>query len=235
MRELRGVFVLALLAGGLPPTAWGAPYWVAYEGDVFPEEVGWERVVIDFTGAEPPGAQRALLGDELRIDGTRSPDIADFYELERSINPEEGELFIAEWAVDVVGLTNPLGLSDVNVLIAPDQMGALAFAMFPDRIESRREGWAIDLASSGYHEYRIESLDMVSYDLWIDGVFMRSGEWDLESLNQSFVYFGDVARGAEVTSIADWDYVRFGVVPEPAALPLVLLVFARVIAQRGAH
>ncbi len=229
MRDLRGVFVLALLAGGLPPTAWGAPYWVAYEGNVFPEEDGWDRVVVDLTGNNPPGAVRGLGGGRLRIDSSRSPLIEDFYEIQRSVNPGIGEMFVAEWAVDVVSLTNPVGFSDVNVIIAPDQGGTLALLMAPDRIESLREGWSVDLPTSGYHAYRLVSFDMETYELWADGVFLRSGTWDLVSLNQSFVQFGDVSLGAELTSISDWDYFRFGVVAEPTSATLSMLLFLGVL------
>ena len=56
---------------------------------------------------------------------------------------------------------------------------------------------------------------MRSYELSVDGDPAVEGVF-FESLSPSSgVAFGDIVHGG--ASLAAWDYVRFGVVPEPAA------------------
>lgn len=54
---------------------------------------------------------------------------------------------------------------------------------------------------------------MIHYRLWIDGQFARAGTWDLNSLNRSFVVWGDGGQFGGALSMAHWSYVRFGTLP----------------------
>ena len=63
---------------------------------------------------------------------------------------------------------------------------------------------------------------MTDYRFYIDGDLSFTGIFDPQSVNDSFVNFGDGTQG--VASTARWDYFRFGVVPEPSCVGLLILV-----------
>jgi len=57
--------------------------------------------------------------------------------------------------------------------------------------------------------------------LYVDGQLVRRGVFD-KAVTQSYVGFGDGIQGA--ASLHHWDYLRFGVIPEPATVALVFVV-----------
>ena len=72
-----------------------------------------------------------------------------------------------------------------------------------------------------FHEFELRSEDMRSYDLLIDGELAMSGSF-WESLSGTWVGWGDCVEG--YASLSRWDYVRFGVVPEPQSLLLLIAI-----------
>ena len=73
----------------------------------------------------------------------------------------------------------------------------------------------IPITADVFHEYRLLSWDMHAYELYIGGELARVGSfWD--GLLSSKFAWGDGVSGA--ASLAHWDYVQFGVVPEPCAV-----------------
>jgi hypothetical protein len=227
---------LALIAGFvfvLAAPAAAVPYWIAYEGNDYPENEGWERVYGDETGPEQGGSERSLDSGWLVLDSLRNHLIYDTYFFRRSLNPGPGETFVAEWRVDVV--QNIGALPDTALAIARDGRGTLAFQFGTDYLRNRREDYVLPLTPGVPHAFRVESPDMLSYSLFIDGVFARTGQWDLESLNESYVAFGDSGLGGGITSIARWDYVRFGVVPEPLSVIQFGCCLAALFTRRRSH
>ena len=207
-----------VLIAALSPLALATPYWVAFEGDTMPEEQpGWVR----HWSGQYGGAQRWIETDPdgnnyLVIDSLASQMIYDFAEMDRPLNPTNpGEIFICEWKLLVA---EHYGYRQEAVAIAPDQYGILGFGYTYTEIRGLEEGWSLPITPGVFHTYRVQSLDLVSYDLFIDDAFVRSGACYLNSLNQSFVAFGDGTQGAGSRSLSKWDFVRFGVVvPEPNA------------------
>lgn len=208
---------LALLAARLSAAD---QYWVAYEGNDFPENAGWTR----YNFGDGP-AVRSIENGVFVLDSRASTQISDFYEIQRPLNPSPGEVFVAEWRTRILFNDGNEDTADAGITIAPDQAGTLSFRYFVDQIRSTREGWSFPIEPLEFHTYRIESFDMEVYSLWIDGQFIRDGAWDLNSLNQSFFNFGDGVRGAR--SLTEWDYVHFGVVPEPSTITTfgIVIVF----------
>lgn len=214
--------VCVLFVGAVVGLAPASQYWVAYEGNDFPENQGWERAVSSQYG----GAQRSIETDEygnnyLVIDSLASQMIYDFAEMDRPINPTEpGERFICEWRLLIPEF---YGYRQSAVGIAPDQYGILGFSYTYDDVIGSTEEWSLPIDPGVFHTYRLESYDMVSYQLWIDGAFAKSGTWYLNSLNRSFVNFGDGTQGGQTRSLEKWDYFRFGVVPEPGCAMLLII------------
>ena len=224
----RRILLLPMLLSAAAAPALGVPYWVSYEGNDYPENEGWERSFSDENGVGQGGSERSLDGGVLTLDSMRDPQISDNYRVSRQINPDPGELFVAEWRLRVLDAVGPL--RDVGVTIARDGMGTVSFRYGLDHVQGVEEDWTYDLEPLEFHAFRVESPDMVNYSLWIDGMFVRDGMWHLQSLNESYFFFGDAVRGAGVLSNSQWDYVRFGVVPEPGS-PWILatgwILFAR--------
>ena len=139
------------------------PYLIAYEGDVYPEQAGWERYI---TGG---GVNRSL---------------------------------------------------DNGIFIVPDGMersflGSYAEVGFAS---SGDEGIAW-LDTTVFHTYRLDSVDMVDYTMIIDDAVAWEGFFVPGTVNSSIVVFGDRLVGS--ASGSQWDYFRFGVVPEPGCALLL--------------
>lgn len=217
--------VMALIVG----PARADQYWVAYEGNDFPENEGWERVYGDENGPQQGGSNRSLENGLLVLDSTRNHLIYDGYFWRQELNPDPGELFICEWRVNVI--ENNGVLPESRVVIARDGRGTLGLQIGYDYLRSSREDWSLPFEPGVAHTFRVESTDMLSYSLLIDGYFAHSGIWDLNSLNESYIVFGDGVSGGGITGIAEWDYIRFEVIPEPSSAVLVGsavgLMFAR--------
>lgn len=212
----------ALVACGTA-TATATPYWVSYEGNDFPETEGWERI---YGGG---GSNRSILNGSLVLDSLASDQIYDCYFWRQQINPGAGETFVCEWRMLVVSNQGPD--LDEEVTIAPDGAG-IAIGIGASSILSWREGWSMPITPAVFHSYRIESTDMLHYSLYIDDSYAMDGLWDLNSLNKSYVVFGDTFSGGTITPDSEWDYVRFGVIPEPTALQLVVVGAYLVIRRR---
>jgi hypothetical protein len=206
-----GVCLLGLVAGA----AWAEPYWIAYEGDVFPEEAGWWHI---WEGA----AERSLEDGVLVIDSLHDIAIADFYQMHMygELDPEPGELFIMEWRLKIDEI---VGDRDPGVSVFSDDRWAVGFDFDETTIYSGFEpGVTASFEAGIFHDFRLVSWDMRAYQLFIDGDLAIAG-WFWDSLTPSRVGWGDCVQGA--ASLSRWDYFRFGVVPEPgcALLAFVLL------------
>lgn len=187
-------------------------YWVAYEGNDFPENEGWTRVSSDANGQMGQGgAVRSLEGGELVLDSTESLRIVDFYRMSRSIDPAEGELFVMQWRAEFE-LVEPF--EDPGVSVFSDDFSAVAFEFTETGLRSVLEpGVAISFASGAAHEFELRSSNLLDYQLLIDGSTALSGTFQ-PVFSNSRVGWGDVIQGGR--SISRWDYFRFGVVPEPS-------------------
>src|SRR5262249_52398188 len=152
------------------------------------------------------GAVRSLLDGVLTLDSLQSPLIFDDYFWRRQLNPGPQELFVCEWRVRVTEAYGPL--DDAALGIARDRRGILAFGIGVDHISGLTEDFSIPVSPMAFHTYRVESADMLAYSLFIDGGFARSGQWG-DSLNESYVAWGDGTLGGGIRSLSQWDYVRF--------------------------
>lgn len=204
-RSLCLTIVLAAAIGG----ASADQYWIAYEGDDFPENQGWQRI----TGPLG-GAQRSIENGWLVIDSRASTSIVDFYrrDMNGQLDPDPGELFVMRWGVRI---DEVIGLFDLDVGVFSDEKWAVGLTLNENTIESVFEtGVSASFSPGVPHQFELRSVDMRSYDLFIDGSLAMQGAFWL-SLTESQIIWGDGVQGA--ASLSRWDYVRFGVVPEPSS------------------
>ena len=228
------MMIRILLAAGsiltIASIAAGTPYWVAYEGDDFPENVGWSRGV-GSSGGKPPGAYREILDGEYLLLDSRIEAWeggADDYSFARpdSFDPGAGEYFLAEWRVWSDATVTQFNGTDSAVFIFSDRSYTAAIGLACDRVINSNpfdDAEQVNYISPGVmHDYVFISYDMLAYELYVDdqpafsGSFTSDGPWEAE------VGFGDVAAG--LSSRSEWDYVRFGVVPEPTSVLLIIVL-----------
>ena len=197
-------------------TAFGEPYWIAWEGDDFPENQGWERRYGNWDGEWQGQANRTLEDGILTIDSMHDVGVYDFYRIisPGQIDPGPGEMFVAEWRLKVNDIAGPWRY-DPEVAIASDEEGNVSFVFNQTEIHATYgESYSATYSPGVYHTFRFESRDMQTYNMFIDGELAWSAPF--KSLGGgSEVLWGDGIRG--MSSNAQWDYFRFGVVPEPSS------------------
>ena len=213
--------IVGLLAGCClmgTNSAWAEQYWIAYEGNDFPENEGWVRHVSD------PPAQRWLEGGSLFIDSRAGVHTVDNYSIyfDGGLDPEPGETFIMRWRLLV---HEAFPWEDPGVYVISDELWTVTFIFDEGSLLSVYEPNVSAKFEPGvFHEFELRSGDMRRYELYIDDQLAIEGVF-FEGLFSPLVGFGDITGGA---SLAQWDYFRFGVVPEPAtaqAFALGLLVW----------
>jgi hypothetical protein len=209
----------ALLATGY---ARANQYWIDWEGEDWPENQGWTRVWGNRDGLfQGTGAVRSLHQGVMTSDSLYDPWVFDFSEISRpgSVDPGPGEFFVAQWRLRV-DENHPDGAGDQGVSICSDEAWALGYEFTIDHIRSAFEGYLdIPFQPLLWHDYEITSPNMRTYDLFIDGALRHQGTFQ-HLISKSYVAWGD--GGQPISSLADWDYFRFGVVPEPSGLALLL-------------
>ncbi len=220
------VAAVAVLGAFSAPPAVGEPYWIAWEGDTFPEEGEWNRAYGNYDGPGQGQAYRTLHDGVMTIDSLHDQGVYDYYWLERpgAIDPGPGELFVMEWSslrVEEVDPENPIYPYDPGLGAYSDDAYGLGLTFSTDCFRSLYEHatWFIDLTTT--HDFRVESFDMRSYSLLVDGELFYEGEFT-SVVSDSRCLWGDDVQG--VASLHDWDYFRFGVVPEPCPLVAVGMI-----------
>lgn len=204
-------FTVGVLVAVAP--AWAEQYWIAYEGNDFPENEGWIRYASD------PPAQRWLEDGSLFIDSRGDGNIVDNYTMyfdEGGVAPEPGEMFVMWWRL----LVQESHLWDPGVYVTSDDQWEVIFIFDEGSLLSFYEPEVyVELEPGVFHEFELRSTDMRNYELYIDDLLAIEGIF-FEGLFSPLVGFGDITGGA---SLAQWDYFRFGVVPEPSAWLMTLI------------
>ena len=204
--------MLTMLLGAAAARA--SPWWGAWN-DGWPEEQGWTRYSSD------PPAERWLEDGKLFIDSRADWFIYDEYGQLRPGEMTLGwqETFVAHWVVKVDDII-PTGSEVPGLAVSSDDQWDVFFTLGVDRISSVYEPgtWA-PFAPGQFHELWLESSDMRTYTLSIDGTPSLEG-----SFFQSLFYLPGVCWGDMTShrSLSEWDYVECGITPEPSSLLCVL-------------
>jgi len=198
-----------LLGLAMVVPALGSQFWVEYDpsknGGKLPEEVGWQRFV--YAG----GAERWFEDGALVIDGLASSQIADDYWVDVPLEPVPGQqMLLVEWRlrVDTAASWDPLMAIDAA------GHGLIMLSYDENEIYSHGEGVWIPFQGGDYREYRIESIDMQTYLLFIDGELAHVGLFGCPG-PFSGVTWGDGSIGS--ASQSTWRRVGFGIIPLPQA------------------
>ena len=206
---LRLLMFLAAVSYATAGIAAGEPYWIAYEGNDFPENEGWERVHGDENGHNQGGAERWIEDGALVIDSRRHIEIYDSYTMSRAVNPGPGELFLMRWRLKVDEVS---AFYDPSVVVFSDDSWVVAFNFSESLARSGFEsGVSVEFDPGVFHDFELSSWDMRTYELTIDGTTALTGDF-VPVFTASEVSWGDGWQGA--ASLARWDYFEFGVVPE---------------------
>jgi hypothetical protein len=180
-------------------------FWYTYEGNDYPEVEGpWIR----YTRAG--GAQRSLQDGSLVLDSLADWHIVDEYWISTPFVLDPGERFEADWRVRIdQSPDNP----DVGVFVGHPASGQILLTYLEDGIWILSEGVWIGFTPGVFHDYALVSYDLATYTLYVDGQPGHSGQFE-GICTWSGLNWGDGTEGA--TSMTSWDFIRFGVVPEPA-------------------
>jgi len=168
MRVIAALILLTLTASVM-----AEQYWVEYDpsAGLFPEEVGWTRIV--YGG----GAERYFEDGALVLDGMASTQIADVYQMCRPgmLDPGAGELFMARWTLRVDEL---VGYGDAVVVINADDARGGCMMFHEGLVRSLLEpGLHAFFEPHQYHDFELRSSDMETYQLLIDGVAALAGSF----------------------------------------------------------
>ena len=140
------------------------PYLVAYEGDVYPEQAGWERNI------SAGGADRSLDNGIFTLWALDDNMISDqyIYDMQEQLNPDPGEYFFAEWRMRLLPES---GSSDVGIALRTDgaERQFSAYYAVNGFGASGDGGGVVWIDATQFRTYRLESYNMVDYTIWVDG------------------------------------------------------------------
>jgi len=199
-------------------------YWIAYEGNDFPENEGWTRL---WNG---PFAERWIEDGALVIDARESASTCEWYNwYPDTVAPDPGELFVLQWRSKIEDFTG--GWLGTTVSVFSDDCWAVGFHMNNDTIRSAFEpGVSAEFEPDEFHQFQLLSTDMRSYELYIDDMLAIQGSF-WESLWSNRFGWGETTTGS--SSLSRWDYVRCGVVPEPRTTVTMLALSAAFVVGRS--
>jgi hypothetical protein len=219
LSRLLAVAAVLLLAAAAAPAE---PYWITWEGNDYPENQGWQRIT--YGG----GSHRWLGLGNMVIDGLVTPTgSSDFYRLDASMDIGPDEFFLMEWRLRVDEVP---GWEDPGINMTSLDQAMLTIVYSADRFYILDEHIWIDIAPGVFHEYSLKSYDLVTYTLHIDGELAHTGQYTPAGWD-SGVEWGDYGQSSR--SLSTWDYVRFGIVPEPTGALLGLAALLVLLSSPG--
>ncbi len=180
----RGIATAALLVAIVPSVALAEPYWIAYEGNDYPENEGWTRYATD------PPAQRWLQDGSFFIDSRAGVHTVDNYTIyfDGGLDPEPGETFIMCWRLKIDEATP---WEDPGVYVTSDDLYSVAYLFAEDYLLSLYEPSVyVQFEPGVFHEYELRSTDMRKYELYLDGHLVVNG-----------VFFEGLFGAGDVTTV----------------------------------
>ena len=189
---------------------------VSYEGDSFPEDVGWQRS--DRPYLPDRWIEDGWFVQYAEIVGPGPPEVPEDDYYRRYIADFAGaSTFFVEWRMETDGPREGIPAVAPACLTASGRMGIYYhFTIAEDQVLFRRDPYVpsvwVDIEPEVAHTYRLEMYGEESYLWYIDGQLVDSGipEGPYPT-SDSVIVFGACAAGRTIT--AEWDYIRFGLPP----------------------
>ena len=233
MRVMRLLGMLVL--GGLTTAGRADPFYLRYDAEeTYPEQDGFTRL-----GQDPEGLLVRSVEDGLfTIDSRASTSIIDAYLVRsESFDLDPGEELRVNWRMQTLEDSGTPLTTDVNVVLTNADAAFVDLFLGPDFVSDfeRVDGSPKHLFQfePGFHEFSLSSVDMLFYDLFVDGTFAFSGQFLSRAVTgPNLVAFGDAVVGE--TSLSQWDYVEIAVVPEPFPWFCIIGTCCMTEAQPGA-
>jgi hypothetical protein len=229
MRTLRTSFVTCVVLSCFAP-AMGA--YVAYEGEVFPEEGGWTAGP---NGDDPSVYTRSIRDGVFIIDATAQGGATVSYE--RRIGLSSDDVYY-EWRAATsnndggsgIGfiLEGPAVYSQVLVSWTADFAWVLLDA------DTLTPGWdytQYHLVPGAFHTFRIVAQGAL-HNVYIDGVPVASASLQSPSGTEARIQFGFTKSLANTGTQSTWDYIRIGPAPEPSSALFSALGGASLVLSR---
>jgi hypothetical protein len=194
---------------------------IVYEGDVYPEETGWERRPLG-----NPQGERSLEGgwfiQTVRLPAGWPEPTGEFDFYRMPLTTFAGaDAFFVEWRAVTDNPSWLLSLNAVPTVVSAAGSGAAFYhtTMTSERVQFFRDTKFplvfVDITSGTPHEYRLE-VRTVSYAWYIDGVVVESGKpQGPYPYPSAFLIWGAGREYVDATTA--WDFVRAGVIPEDAS------------------
>ena len=237
MRLVTGTLLVVL--SGLPSARATAGLMMSYEGDETPEEGGWARHV----AGDGPLLRRAdgLLTQVFVRDATGGG--AESYARPTPFDLDPG-LFV-EWRAKALVMDSARGDGMHFSIRDANHAESLRFEAWRDETG---EGWVYERASfntgqrrweiipatsSDWHSFRIRFVGPGKFVLSVDGQEIFKDTFPVTFPHEAgdlTVSFGVESRSP--ATVTQWDYIRIGVIPEPATLALMLPLFLAARSRR---
>jgi len=189
---------------------------VSYEGNSFPEDVGWERRETLFTADR--WTQGGWFFQSADIVGPGPPEVPEEDIYDYSLAEFAGtEMLFVEWRMQTDGPREGIPAVAPAALVAGGRMGIwYHFTIAEDQVLFVRDPYVpavwVDIEPDVPHTYRVELYVEELYLWYIDGELVDSGVPEGPyPTSDSVIVFGARAAGGTIT--AQWDYIRFGVQP----------------------
>ncbi len=207
---------MVVLAGFTP--AFGM--YIAYEGEVFPEDDGW---TVTGNPQDPSRYTRSISDGIFTIHATADGVATVYYERERPLTSNN---IFYEWrsrtsnndgaSLISLSLMRPSFWSQIILGWRADQ----ATAYFYQEAGIVSAWTQVSLTPGEFHTFRVESNGAL-HTLYIDGVERLSDELQAPTGLNGLVKFGFLKTHDNIPTESDWDYIRVGEVPEPCTLLLI--------------
>jgi len=211
MRTVLALTAMLVFAGVATAESYEFSYYpfggVRGEGDQggqLPEDQGWDPYSVGNVAAWADPSEQALhlLATEL--------DTFKFYdnELMGAINPDPGDFLYVEWSMEVI---SEYYHSDTWVTVGLDEFGGDAsIQVSTDRVEDMEGDEEYMIEPGQPHTFLVRSVNLIDYDLYVDGQYAFSDVFKTPSAFDSLVSWGD---NASLYSESLWGFMRYGGAP----------------------
>lgn len=207
---------------------------LSYEGDIFPEDMGFERFHI----YEPERwIDDGWFFQHIDADGASGgPYDGDYDRYEHDLSAFVGDPFFVEWCLMSDAPDSEVHFHNGGARMILNAPGLTYHFNMSSGLALILRGYPypteyFDIEPGVPHSYRLEVYGGDYFEFRIDGAVMDFGEpEDVFPTPDAELFFG--ARYYQSEHTTQWDYVHFGAIPEPTTGLLLVFGTAVVVLRR---